>query len=418
MGPNLLIILWFSVTASAVEPNHAPRERAGQTPSTIAALELWLQQAPPSRPAIADQEFAHNPLSQKEARQCRELLWQDLVVRLRKERTAEWEAKKITLGNLTMRFDYRVFGERPKGGRSLYLSLHGGGGAAAAVNEKQWENQIGLYQPAEGIYLAPRAPTNDWNLWHQPHIDDFFDRLIVNAVILADVNPDRVYLMGYSAGGDGVFQLAPRMAGRFAAAAMMAGHPNETSPLGLRNLPFAIYMGGKDGAYNRNNIALQWKSTLATLRRDDPQGYLHQVNIYPEMGHWMQHKDRGAVDWLTSFTRNPYPEKIVWKQDNVTHRRFYWLAVPEQEKKTGAEMVVLRDGQSITIQRADPITKVIIYLNDEMVQLDKPVTVRWGDKEVFNHTAARRVITLVQTLQQRMDKALMFSAVVELSLPE
>ena len=37
------------------------------------------------------------------------------------------------------------------------------------------------------------------------------------------VDSDRVYLMGYSAGGDGVYQVAPRMADRFAAAAMMAG---------------------------------------------------------------------------------------------------------------------------------------------------------------------------------------------------
>ena len=52
-------------------------------------------------------------------------------------------------------------------------------------------------------------------------------------IMLYEVDPNKVYLMGYSAGGDGVYQLAPRMADRFAAAAMMAGHPNETSPLGL-----------------------------------------------------------------------------------------------------------------------------------------------------------------------------------------
>ena len=52
--------------------------------------------------------------------------------------------------------------------------MHGGGGAPAEVNDKQWQNQISLYQPAEGIYMAPRAPTDTWNLWHQDHIDVFF----------------------------------------------------------------------------------------------------------------------------------------------------------------------------------------------------------------------------------------------------
>ena len=82
------------------------------------------------------------------------------------------------------------------------------------------------------FYLVPRAPTNTWNLWHQSHIDHFFDRLIQGAVHLMGANPNRVYFMGYSAGGDGVYQLAPRMADRLAAASMMAGHPNDASPLG------------------------------------------------------------------------------------------------------------------------------------------------------------------------------------------
>jgi poly(3-hydroxybutyrate) depolymerase len=50
--------------------------------------------------------------------------------------------------------------------------------------------------------------------------------------------------MGYSAGGDGVFQIAPRMADHWAAAAMMAGHPGDAAALNLRNLPFTIFMGG------------------------------------------------------------------------------------------------------------------------------------------------------------------------------
>ncbi|MEC7130147.1 MAG: polyhydroxyalkanoate depolymerase, partial [Planctomycetota bacterium] len=149
----------------------------------------------------------------------------------------------------------RTFGDAPDRGHSLWISMHGGGGAPARVNDGQWNNQIELYQPKEGIYVAPRAPTNTWNLWHEGHIDDLFDRLIENYVIDRGVNPNRVYLMGYSAGGDGVYQLAPRMADRFAAASMMAGHPNGVPMDGVRNLPFMIWMGANDGAYKRNEQA-------------------------------------------------------------------------------------------------------------------------------------------------------------------
>src|SRR5690606_16640843 len=119
-------------------------------------------------------------------------------------------------------------------------------------------------------------------------------------------------------GGDGVWQFAPRMADRFAAAAMMAGHPNEARLDGLRNLPFAIFMGAKDAAYDRNKIAAERAAELDKLEQADPGGYIHMSRIYEGLGHWMERKDAEALPWLEKFRRDPWPEKIVWLQDDVT----------------------------------------------------------------------------------------------------
>ena len=180
---------------------------------------------------------------------------------LAKERAPELKEEAFIVGDHTLKYLRRDFGQAPEGQKSLWISMHGGGGAPARVNDQQWRNQIKLYTLEEGIYIAPRAPTDTWNLWHQGHIDDLFDRLIETFVATEGVDPNRVYLLGYSAGGDGVYQLAPRMADRFAAASMMAGHPNNANPTSLRNLPFAIFMGGDDGAYNRNTVAQDWGDT-------------------------------------------------------------------------------------------------------------------------------------------------------------
>ena len=174
----------------------------------------------------------------------------------------------IKIGENEMKFDLSFFGSEPETGWSLYFSLHGGGGVPDSVNENQWIRHKTLYTFKEGIVLVPRSPTNTWNMWHQDHIDAFFNRLIQNMIIFHNVDPNRIYLMGYSAGGDGVYQLAPRMADRFAAAAMMAGHPNETSPLGLRNIGFTIHMGENDTPYNRNKVAMEWKVKLKTLKEN------------------------------------------------------------------------------------------------------------------------------------------------------
>jgi poly(3-hydroxybutyrate) depolymerase len=44
--------------------------------------------------------------------------------------------------------------------------------------------------------------------------------------VLGLIHTNKVFLTGYSAGGDGVYHLAGMMADLLAGAAMMAGHPN------------------------------------------------------------------------------------------------------------------------------------------------------------------------------------------------
>ena len=152
---------------------------------------------------LCTMSMAEERLSKAEAvRVSRELLV-DHSRRILVERKSEMESKIVKLDDLEMPFWYKTFGKLPANGRSLYISLHGGGGAPAAVNDQQWENQKRLYTINEGVYLAPRAPTNTWNLWHQSHIDRFLTRLIENLVVFENANPNRVYVLGYSAGGDG-----------------------------------------------------------------------------------------------------------------------------------------------------------------------------------------------------------------------
>jgi dienelactone hydrolase len=295
-----------------------------------------------------------------------------------------------------------MFGDAPAAGHSLWISMHGGGNAPAALNDAQWKNQIELYKPQEGIYVAPRAPTDTWNLWHEAHIDPLFDRLIEDYVVLRGVNPDRVYLMGYSAGGDGVWQLAPRMADRWAAAAMMGGHPNEASLLPLRNLPFALFVGGNDTAYGRNTIVAERAAKLDELRKGDPGGYEHFVRIYPGLPHWMDGKDAEALPWMWSHTRQPWPKKIVWVQDDVTHTRYYWLAVPKEAAKEKQQITAEVAGQTVRLD-GDVPQHSTIRLSDELLDLDQPVHVLVNGHEVYGGRVERCAEVIRESLQERAD---------------
>jgi poly(3-hydroxybutyrate) depolymerase len=395
-----------------------PLTAADATKSAAAVTALGEALTGPTPLAdLADKEFASVPLTKSDAAAARELIWKAHVAAVRKERAAEIKDRVLKDGELEMPFFSKTFGEKPKGGRSLWISLHGGGGAPKRVNDGQWENQKKLYAVEEGVYLAPRAPTNNWNLWHEPHIDRLFTRLIEDLIVLEDVNPDRVYVLGYSAGGDGVYQLGPRMADAWAAAAMMAGHPNGVPLLSLRNVPFALQVGANDAAYNRNTVAKEYGDQLAKLKQGDPKGYEHFVKIHEGKGHWMNLEDKAALPWMAKFTRNPVPDRVVWKQTGVPHDRSYWLAVPADAAKVGTLVVASRDGQTVKLDTVEKVGRVIVRFDDRMADLDKPVTVTHNGKALYAGTPARTIALLVRTLAGRGDPRLMFDAEVAVDVP-
>ncbi|MGB7326130.1 MAG: transglutaminase domain-containing protein, partial [Rubripirellula sp.] len=366
--------------------------------------------------SVSEQAFATVALSRSEAEQAADMLsnrYQELMEQARRK---EHDEKRIVIGEREMKYATTTFGDEPASGRSLVISMHGGGGAPKRVNDQQWENQKRLYELKEGIYVAPRAPTDTWNLWHESHIDVFFTRIIANMIAFENVDPNRVYITGYSAGGDGVYQLAPRMADQLAAAAMMAGHPNETQPLGLRNLPFTLHVGGNDAAYDRNKIAQQWKESLAKLHEEDPQGYTHWAKVHEGKGHWMDRDDREGVQWMSQYERSLTPEKVVWLQDDTTHDRFYWLAVKPNTAKARAKVIATRDGNHIAIEHCDP-SELTLLLRDDMFDFTEPLRVTVKEQEVFNGPVKRTIADIARTLVDRGDPQAVFTASVAIEIP-
>lgn len=306
------------------------------------------------------------------------------------------------MGDKTLKWLEKSFGDAPEGKRSLWISMHGGGQTVSSVNDQQWQNQLTLYQPKEGIYVAPRAPTDTWNMWHQDHIDPLFVRLIEGMIATRGVDPDKVYLMGYSAGGDGAWQLAPRMADRFAAVSMMAGHPGDTNLEGVRNVAFGIFCGENDTAYDRSKLAKEGGEKLDELQKNDPEGYPHMDRVYEGLGHWMNLKDAEAVPWMEGFKRRTWPKKVVWVQDDVTHSRFYWISVPEKDFPKGSKMVATVEGQTISLEGVVP-AGTALWLSDELLDLDQPLTLKVNGKMVGDRKVERTREAIVTALAERPD---------------
>lgn len=404
----LILVIFISTALSADEEVQI---RIESSLHAVAQLKTYLQTPRPDRNPLADQLFADVALTAKDASLARQLLWDDHAEHIKQSRADEMQTRQLTTDDLTMPFYYSVNGEKPENGRSLFISMHGGGGTTKQVNDRQWNNQKKLYSVSEGVYVAPRSPTDTWNMWHQGHIDGMFDRLIENLIVFEDVNPNRVYLLGYSAGGDGVYRLAPRMADRWAAASMMAGHPGNVSAVNLYNTPFTIHVGENDTPYNRNKVAKKWGEKLDALQEEHPNGYVHWTKIHEGKGHWVDNGAAEALPWMAQYTRNPQPKDIIWRQDK--HTRFYWLAT--EKLNTGTVVRATLNGQTINLQPGEA-EQLTIRLNDDMLDLDQDVIVQSGDNVLFKDHPKRTIATLAATLTERSDPTSIFSSEIQVTL--
>ena len=353
------------------------------------------------------------PLSKTETEVYTQQLINEWKEKVRTDMEASYKNKEITIGDKTMRLAWTVFDEKPKDGYALYISLHGGGEGSAEVNDEQWYNQQWLYEPDNAVYLAPRAISNTWDLHFLPETDAFYHKIIMLMTVFLDVNPDKVYLMGYSAGGDGVWRLAPRLADYWAAASMMAGHPGDVSLVNLRNTPFSIWCGAEDEDYDRNLRCAERIEEMKALHEADPEGYIYDGHIVPGKGHWMDFEDAAAVPWMAQFKRNPYPKRIVWQQEEVLQNSFYWITAPADELQRGKKVIADIIGNTIDISQCD-YSKLTLSLCDKMIDLDKPVKVTFKDKTLFNGMVERQLSTLRSTLYERNDPSYIFPAQIQI----
>ena len=196
----------------------------------------------------------------------------------------------ITQDGKTMRFFFDVKGDPDESGYPLYIALHGGGEASEAENDAQWYSMYGYYRESvdHGIYVACRGMEDVWNMHSLPEALAMYDRIIEDMVLLKNADSNRVYLLGFSAGGDGVYETTPRMADRFAAANMSSGHPNQVSLLNVANVPFQIQVGVRDyfsKAAKRCVRGAAFEQILGDYHDAYGFGYEHRVLVHVPEGH-------------------------------------------------------------------------------------------------------------------------------------
>ena len=127
----------------------------------------------------------------------------------------------------------------------------------------------------------------------------------------------------------------------------------------------------------------------------------------------MELLDTVAISWMTDFQRNPFPKKVIWKQDDVTHSRFYWL---KDDKPTERSLIVASiEGQIINIEKTT-ISNFTIMLNDFLVNMDKSVSVKYLGEEVYNGIIPRSIKTIKESIREYGDPESIYYGEILISL--
>ena len=287
-----------------------------------------------------------------------------------------------------MRYFLDVIGKPDESGKyPLYITLHGGGGGedAEAENDEQWTQMFNYYRSAvtSGVYVACRGMDDTWNMHFLDESFPMYDRLIEDMILLKNVDPNRIYLLGFSAGGDGVYAVTPRMADRFAAVNMSSGHPNGEKLLNTANVPFEIQSGIRDylsGDAMRSVRAAEFEKTLKEYHDKYGFGYEHRVLIHVPEGHNFNDCTKEVLP--SKVLKNPeyFAEKAV-KDDWISS--FLEVYGGKKGKNPDDEEIDEKIGE---MSYADPDEK----FNSELYEL---ITKKLGAETVEEDTNAVRYVS-------------------------
>lgn len=372
----------------------------------------------------------------------RQAAWDAYAERERQSETRleEMRSLKMSFSDATMRYTVKRNGKAGENGYACYIALHGGGASdTPAINDQQWRHMqiYYLYSVKNAVYIAPRGVRDTWDTHFNPESYPLYDRLIQNLILFENVDPNRVYLMGYSAGGDGVYAVAPRMADRFAAASMSAGHPNGISMLNTFRLPFLLQAGIDDSAYNRNRVTAEYAVKLDELQAQYPEGFAHVSFIHVGKGHsildytaepqkvlmnireWYNtgsiettEADTNAARFLEQYRRDPLPESVIWDLSTRADRRkvlsFYWLSAPAEVKEGVIEAKYDKTTNTVIIERSTINGAYSILLNEQMADLFRPLTVKTPEGETVIEHLPLSPDTLAETTEERGDPNFQF----------
>ena len=304
---------------------------------------------------------------------------------------------------------------------ALVVCLHGFGFTGEEYLER-WRTRLG-----EDYLLA--CPTYPSGAWFTRRAEELVLETIQDVTRRYHIDHDRVFLTGMSNGGIGAWLIGMHHAPVFAGIAPMAsGLDDVLMPFlaNLRNTPIYIIHGSKDQvmpAHLSRSIAKE----LDALGY--PYVYHEHEREHPIAGgHYFPKEELpDLVAWFDHQRRQPLPRRITLVRDASHFQPFNWVRLDSTDpiaafsddlvdkrderikRRVYAKLDASIAGSNRIEVRAEHVQRYSLFLNEQMIDFSKPVTVLTNGSLSFEGTVVPSVETLLRQARLRQDPERLFS---------
>lgn len=238
------------------------------------------------------------------------------------------------------------------------------------------------------------------------------------------IDTNRVYLLGYSMGGYGTWNIGLRYTDRFAGIVPLAGGISRLENFLGRDtrsrkliangvmVPAWFAHGGAD-----RTVPTRFSRTIAKELGEFGATYFFKE--VPGSGHMMRNFLRGdelteqLVGWLGEQVRDPNPKRVELATVGLYHGASYWVRIDESNTTAKVSAEVKDNSFAIT---TEGVRKLTIFLDTDLVDVNAPVTINVGGIELFKGVVESSLEAVTESWSADLDPHLTYTHKVELDL--
>jgi len=284
------------------------------------------------------------------------------------------------------------------------IELSGGNGFAESVFLRTMN-----IVPDNYILVSPDA---DYGMWWAEDQIRMFNDLLGRILRGYAVDPDRIYLHGFSNGGMAAYLYGFLHPDRFAAVATLEGCARPTDggrgvetemSLNMINTPLLIMHGDRDSV-----VSIEPDRQLAEFlnRNSIPYRFVELPGVGHTVTFGTYHEK--IMGFFRKHRRNSVIKKLHLVVDDMKYNRNFWIRVdakadPEQRARVKAEV---KKGQFIL--KTKNIKKISLLLNDSQYDLNTIYEIKVNKKVVFRGSLKLDPALLMESLRSEDDVARLY----------